>query len=425
MNFSKFWTFLIIATFFYVACAQKRLPPGGPTDVTPPSILELFPDTINTNIQKLLTIRIKFDEMVNQGSFQSALRIIPPNYEFEINWLDFDEVELIPADPDSQLTETVIVFIGRELTDLRKNGLKMSIDLIFTPYDSIPSGQISGKIYGIENKKELQVWAVTFNDSTANSPLRIADIEDENQYLLKYLKDPHLYLPVIIEDRGKKFTIEKDDKIFLPYKNSAHKEFNFWQPVSKDSFIMPGISKFLLVKQNVLSWQLERPDPSINFRFLVNNEYTEPLFIYQDPQKPATYFAWWDSLAAEELEIVWYRDSIKSADRQLVDLSEEMESIIFSMKIQGINEPLLPNDTLTFISSVPIEPNDIDQLFFSGNIEGKVNFTSPIKFEVFPIHKWPMNEIISIEFKYHPLDTILNFNFETFGCKIFITCSMS
>ena len=179
MNFSKFCIFLIITTFFYVACAQKRLPPGGPTDVTPPSILELFPDTINTNIQKLLTIRIKFDEMVNQGSFQSALRIIPPNYEFEINWLDFDEVELIPADPDSQLTETVIVFIGRELTDLRKNGLKMSIDLIFTPYDSIPSGQISGKIYGIENKKELQVWAVTFKDSTANIPLRIADIEDE------------------------------------------------------------------------------------------------------------------------------------------------------------------------------------------------------------------------------------------------------
>lgn len=411
----KFAIFFPLALFivFLISCAQKRIPPGGPVDKSPPYIIEIQPDSINKNVKKLPLVFIKFSEMIDESSIYKALRIMPPQYSYIAEWLDFDEVKLIPQQPDSQLQETVIITIGRELADLRKNPVALPLDIIFTPSDSLPKGEMKGQVIGISDPLSLQAWVFNKDDSIFVQPFRFTNIMADGSFSIKYINDIKKSIPFVIEDAGKKYELGEEDRIFLPYYDKKENRFIFWKSISPSSILLPEIEKILSAKKNLISWKMDSWLASVKFFFYSDSIQLYPKFLYQDPQKSDIFYAWFDSLKYNEIQLKWYVDSVQNSNQQFIELDDVLEEEKFSFTMSKLEQPISPDDTLFFFSSFPIDSTILAQIKTSDNVNPSIAYHSPVKFSVFSIGGWPLGAGFSINFRYLPLDTLLSFQITT------------
>ena len=128
----------------WAACATPLPPTGGPTDDTPPHIVETIPESGAVNISEA-SLRIVFSEHVNERSFQQALSIVPePETPPELDWRGA-RVDIRLADPLRE-DATYVFTIDTALRDLRGVALAAPILLAFSTGPALNAGVLAGRV---------------------------------------------------------------------------------------------------------------------------------------------------------------------------------------------------------------------------------------------------------------------------------------
>lgn len=179
-----------------IACAsgQEIPPPGGPPDEQPPVIRESVPaeGTINFNER---TVRITFDEYLNEGSVAEQLVITPiPERTPEIDWSG-RTLEIRFQEPLRE-NRTYAITLGAGIQDLSGNRLGTPYTLRFSTGPVIDSGRIAGQIAG-KGDRDVFIFAYTVPDDAATfgdtltpeetAPDFIAPVGDNGAYSLEGL----------------------------------------------------------------------------------------------------------------------------------------------------------------------------------------------------------------------------------------------
>ena len=161
------------------ACASPGIPPGGPPDKEPPTLVRVTPDTNSVNV-RARSILFRFDEVVNErstplaisgssggssgggngspgassspfasnsnaSSLASLVSVSPGDGRERVTWRR-DAIEIEPRNgfrPNTTYRVTILPGLG----DLRNNVLRLPVELVFSTGAEPTRSEISGLIF--------------------------------------------------------------------------------------------------------------------------------------------------------------------------------------------------------------------------------------------------------------------------------------
>lgn len=208
-----FISFVFLA--FTFSCAVQEPPKGGEDDITPPKVVEIYPqnNTVNFTDNK---IRITFDEYVDRRSFREALFISPqPKGEIKLNWSG-KEVEIEFTTPLDR-NRTYVFTIGKLLKDVnRGNPITEPITFASSTGPVIDEGKISGKVFDfsfVSSKSEIYRNLVVTAYKIDNQ-----DVNPENKqpdFICPVAPDGRFFFSNLPYGKFRLFAIVDNDRDFL------------------------------------------------------------------------------------------------------------------------------------------------------------------------------------------------------------------
>lgn len=127
------------------ACATQEPPRGGPLDITPPTVVQVRPDSGAVGLVDLRRIEITFSEKVDPAAAQRFVHFYPPLEVASTKWkgrrraiVEFRE----PLPPDTIL----VVEIPRGHADVHRVRSVRSYLFPLASADSLPPGEIHGRL---------------------------------------------------------------------------------------------------------------------------------------------------------------------------------------------------------------------------------------------------------------------------------------
>ncbi len=191
---SRLCAHLIIfsSLLFLLDCAKREFPSGGPIDVTPPQILEVFPANNSLNIDLSATITITFSKPMDKEKTVQSIFITPvPELPFKFRW---KKNSLILESPKPlEKDRTYVINIGTNAQDTHNNKLEKSYSFAFSTGQKLDSGSISGRaIFQSKAEKGVSIWSYPFSKNKDPNPEvnkpEYATLSDQNgEYTLSYL----------------------------------------------------------------------------------------------------------------------------------------------------------------------------------------------------------------------------------------------
>ncbi len=151
---------IILILSGFLNCAKTGPPPGGPVDNTPPQVLLTEPADGDVGVHPPHRIAVHFSEKVNKRSVEQGIRLSPEAEWIRFAWeenlilIDTLEREVVTLTIESDINggegggEDVTVGISGFSTDRRGNALGLPYIFTFTAGDSLPAGEVSGKVSG-------------------------------------------------------------------------------------------------------------------------------------------------------------------------------------------------------------------------------------------------------------------------------------
>jgi len=130
------------------SCATPVAPSGGPPDRTPPDIINTYPEVGTTNFSGD-EVRFDFSEFPDRNSVRQNVTI-EPNIGIQFD-VDFSRKTAI-IEFNSELPEntTILVKLGSDVADTRRNTLGSSFDLAFSTGPVIDDGRITARLRDAE-----------------------------------------------------------------------------------------------------------------------------------------------------------------------------------------------------------------------------------------------------------------------------------
>lgn len=182
-------------------------PPGGPPDKEPPVIREAFPTDGTINFRDR-TVRITFDEYLNEGSVPEQIVVTPlPDRQPETDWSG-KTLEIKFREP-LQENRTYAVTLGGAIQDLSGNRLGTPYTLRFSTGPVIDSGRVEGIIVG-KGDRDVFIFAYTlpadeaaFGDTLrpdVTKPDFITPVADNGSYSLEGLPPGRYRLFAVADD---------------------------------------------------------------------------------------------------------------------------------------------------------------------------------------------------------------------------------
>lgn len=199
-------------------CATPISPTGGPSDEQPPQILKTEPKTGTTNFAGQEII-IHFDDFVDRGSFQQALRVEPSfGLEYDINWGRSSlAIEFQNELPDST---TFIINISTEFADLNGNSLDAPIKIALSTGPTIDEGKIAARILDArtgETRKAERVLLYRLPADLTKPANYIAETDTSGVVRFSYLREGD-YLAFWVDDRNRNGIWNKKSERAQPFK---------------------------------------------------------------------------------------------------------------------------------------------------------------------------------------------------------------
>ncbi len=127
-----------------VACGKSMPPSGGPVDKSPPQVLGTSPSLFETGIAWDRPLRIAFNERMNRSSVEDGI-VIRPHVVWRDRFWKADTLVLVPRDGWPPKT-TLTLLLRSRISDRRGNLLAEPAIVVFTTADTMPRGQIAGRL---------------------------------------------------------------------------------------------------------------------------------------------------------------------------------------------------------------------------------------------------------------------------------------
>lgn len=201
-----------LVTLLLLKCASQLPPSGGPIDVIPPQIVEVFPSNGTTNYSKNY-FEITFSEHVDKRTVRDAIFISPPmKYPIEFDWRG-RTLRVIFSDTLRKNT-TYTVTIGAGIEDLNNhNKMIEPLSFAFSTGGIIDSGKISGRIYDSDPSGAM-VFAYKKNghivNPTKQKPDYVSQVGKNGKYNLVGLGNGEYFL-MAIKDKLRDLLYQKND----------------------------------------------------------------------------------------------------------------------------------------------------------------------------------------------------------------------
>lgn len=216
IKFLEICVLLVVSFFLLINCATRKAPTGGPVDRIPPQVLKTNPANDSLLVpEQLQKIGIVFSERMEQSSLSRNVFISPP-LEFEIDWRNWDEVDLILREP-LLADQTYVISIASGLQDLRKNSMAASYQFAFSTGKALDHNSISGKVHGLERDAAVNLFAfmvdsaVAFRPDTLK-PMYITKSGKNGDYRLAYMKDG-LFRVMAVGDQNNNLLLDADFEV--------------------------------------------------------------------------------------------------------------------------------------------------------------------------------------------------------------------
>jgi hypothetical protein len=126
------------------SCATPVAPTGGPRDSTPPDIVNTTPEVGSTNFSGD-EVRFDFSEFVDRNSVRQNVTIEPDiGIQYEVDFRR--KTAIIEFQDELPENTTILVKLGSDVADTRRNTLGSSFDLAFSTGPVIDEGKITGRL---------------------------------------------------------------------------------------------------------------------------------------------------------------------------------------------------------------------------------------------------------------------------------------
>ena len=140
---------LLFAVAAITGCASQGMPPGGPTDTAPPTLVKVTPDSGSLGVSPR-AVTFRFDEVVSErprgaASLEQLVMISPSDGAPTVAW-GRNEIVVRPRRGwRANTAYSVTILAG--LTDLRGNAAKQTFRTVFSTGQSIPTGVVRGVVF--------------------------------------------------------------------------------------------------------------------------------------------------------------------------------------------------------------------------------------------------------------------------------------
>src|SRR6056297_3781602 len=130
------------------SCATPVGPSGGPPDRTPPEIINTVPEVGTTNF-KGDEVRFEFSEFPDRNSVRQNVTI-EPNMGIQYDVGFSRKTAIVEFSTDLPENTTILVKLGSDVADTRRNTLGSSFDLAFSTGPVIDDGRITARLRDAE-----------------------------------------------------------------------------------------------------------------------------------------------------------------------------------------------------------------------------------------------------------------------------------
>jgi len=198
-------SFILIFLFIF-KCATRGRPGGGPVDKIPPEIIYTFPTSDSLGVENLEEIQIHFSERMDENSVIKSIFISPP-LDYEIDWSGGDELTLVIPSDSLRIDQTYVITVGSDAQDSRKNRMKESYQFAFSTGDYLDKGKISGKIYELNKKDVMYIYAYEYSENDTIDPRYhtarfLTQSGEKGEYQVSYLPLRN-YRVFVVDDQNK------------------------------------------------------------------------------------------------------------------------------------------------------------------------------------------------------------------------------
>ncbi len=417
-----FTIYLFIGIALLWNCASTKIPPGGPIDETPPTVIEVYPPSGSVNLSSPKIV-IKFSEYMNEASFKKNITVFPRlvmplEFTFKGN-----EIKLTL--PDSLESEqTYIIYLNRNIQDEHKIRLANTIQLAYSTGGKLSSGVIEGKVYSLE-EGSIHLWEInsTTTDSLfATQPDYITDVNDDGLYSFSYLA-PGNYKVLAVDKSGTDLPLNTDHTGYgLHWQNTlklaendtlSNINMRLWKEPQKLKLLGGEWSAF---KRGKIIFNNDLPE-SLTIDLQLKSEDDQNIDLlqyYLDPMDQKNLILQTnDSLEQNSLRVNIV--SLKIDDELLLDSAEviiqipqEPDTSYLKILNPTPNFQISPNaltiQNLDIIFSKPVQlAGDsliLPKLFKNDSIAVNLNIKqlTPMKFHMTPLIPWEESEKYQLKF---------------------------
>ena len=352
-----FWGFIVL---WFVQCAKRGNPTGGPEDETPPVLLRADPELNTTHFNKE-RIRMYFDEYVKLKKLKDQLIVSPPLdpaayiISPQSSAAKYVQIELM----DTLRPNTTYNFnFGQSIVDNNEGNPYPYFRYVFSTGDYVDSLQVRGRIgnaFGRKTKNFVSVmlYAVdsTYNDSIIyqQPPDYLTNTLDSLEVFEISNVRAGRYLLIAQKDIANNYTFDQnaDDIGFI-----------------NDFIDLPTDSLFLLdlfrEKTNFSvgrTFQASQNRIGIGYFGDANGLKVLPINLPDSVQtiqsfdkKSDTLYVWYKHFSADSLQFDIIRDTLKVQTTHQIRKAE-LDSLTISSTIKGV---LHFDDTLRIETTTPI-----------------------------------------------------------------------
>lgn len=288
--------------FMLGSCATPVSPTGGPPDRTPPEIVSTTPAVGTTNFTGD-EVRFEFSEFPDRNSVRQNVSIEPNiGIQYEVNFRR--KTAVIEFSSELPENTTILVKLGSDVADTRRNAIGSSFDLAFSTGPVIDEGRITGRLRdadrGSVNAGERVFLYREPIDYSAQANY-VAESDTSGQIEFSYLREG-TYSPIWVNDQNRDRRWNPERESAQPFHNQTveviqGEERNIGTIyISTPDTISPGLDGVGLLSDLRLRLRVSEEvfwdaRAELSIEDSLGNDYTTAYPLYKDEADPNIVFS--------------------------------------------------------------------------------------------------------------------------------------